>query len=342
MKITPTTAESFVKGLARSANISALVYGPNTGGVSDLYNKIAAQIVTDLNDPFLVSNIDTKKLEEDKTILLDELNSIPMFGGKKLVIIKNAEGSELAKIIEESLESLPEDAHKNCFLLITGGDLDAKSALRKFYEAGKNIASIACYEEDERSIEPKIKGFFYKNNIRSEEGVVQYITDNCKGDSKILQIILEKIELFLGSEKQLTLDDVRTITGNANETNVQEIINLFFDGNVAEAEYKLRKSQEEGVAEILIIRSFQRYIEKLHHCIDMMNEGKTSEQAIAALRPPVFFKLVPTFRKHITALHKKPDLTWKLYHDLTLAEAGIKESGSDPYIIISRFLAFSK
>ncbi|HCR85497.1 MAG TPA: DNA polymerase III subunit delta [Alphaproteobacteria bacterium] len=342
MKPSSSSLEGFIKSLDRSGIISTLIYGQNTGGVSNLYNKIASQIVHDLNDPFLVANIDIKKLEEDQTILLDELNSIPMFGGKKLVVIKNAEGTEITKIIEETLGSLPDNAYKNCFLLVTAGELDTKSALRKLYEAGKNIAAIACYNEDERSVETKIKGFFYKNHIQTENGVAQYIIDNCKGDSKVLEILLEKLVLFLGADKFLNLDDVKTVTGSANETNVQEIINLFFDGNIAETEYKLRKSQEEGVAEILVIRSFQKYIEKLHRCIDAMNEGKQLEQAVMSARPPVFFKQVPEFKKHILKLKSQPNLIWKLYHDLTIAEASIKESGADSYLILSKFLAFNR
>jgi DNA polymerase-3 subunit delta len=214
--------------------------------------------------------------------------------------------------------------------------------LRKLYESADNLAAIACYAEDERSIEPKIKEFFYKQKVKIEQGVVQYIIENCKGDSKILETLLEKIILFLGDEKSVTLNDIKTITGSANETSISEIINYYFDENFSETEFKLRKSQEEGVAEIAIIRSMQKYIEKIHHCIAAINAGKTIETAIAAMRPPIFFKQVPEFKRHVLKLKKQPELIWKLYHDLTIAEASIKESGADSYLILSRFLAFSK
>jgi DNA polymerase-3 subunit delta len=340
VKISPQNLEKFIQSLKKTEQVGCLIFGFNSGGVSNISERIAKEIVADLNDPFLVTNISSKDLNsENTTILYDEAMSIPFMGGKKLILLKNIEGKNDCDVIVETLKTLPEDVHKNCFILITAADLQTTNSLRKHFEYTANVSAIPCYEEDERGIEAKVKGYFYKNNIRAENGVIEFICDNCSGDTKIIENLLLKISLFLGEDKNLNLDDLKTLSGFTSDTEIQEIIDLFIQGKKADYEFKIRQAQEEGIAEIAIIRTMQRYFEKLHLCLDKINEGANIDEAISSLKPPLFYKIVPQFRANLMKFSKNKEAIWRLYQKLLYAEASLKETGADNYMILSR-LAF--
>ena len=118
MKISPSQAGSFVSGISKSKVFSALIYGPDSGGVSNLANKIATQIVENPSDPFSCTTVDNERLSNESTLIFDEMSAISFFGGRKLVLFKNADSNkETADAISAVIEGLSEDAKKGAFLL---------------------------------------------------------------------------------------------------------------------------------------------------------------------------------------------------------------------------------
>lgn len=342
MKISPSQAGSFVSGISKSKVFSALIYGPDSGGVSNLANKIATQIVENPSDPFSCTTVDNERLSNESTLIFDEMSAISFFGGRKLVLFKNADSNkETADAISAVIEGLSEDAKKGAFLLVTAGDLTPASALRKLYEADPSVAALACYVEDEKDLTAKITRLFTQKGMRAtERGIVEYMAESCQGDSKIIESEIEKLELYLDGRKEITLEDVFATTGNSTETELQDICDLVCSGKKIEAEIALRKALDTGTAPIAIIRTLQRYIEKLQNCAQQVNDGKTIEAAVASVRPPIFFKQVPVFRSHLNHILKKPaNDIWDAYSKLYDAEAQIKESGSEPELISSKVIA---
>ncbi len=343
MKIAPARVEGFISTLESAGVCSVLIYGPDSGGVSNLANRIAAKIVADPSDPFSASTVDNERVSNEPSVIYDEMSAISMFGGRKLVMFRHADGGkDNAAAIESCVEGIPADAKKGSFLLVTAGDLPPTSALRKLYENGKDVAALACYVEDEKDLSAKVMRLFSARGMRAvERGVVEYLAASCKGDSKIVESEVEKLDLYMGEVKEVRLEDVLETTGNTTETQLSDIAALVCTGKKAEAEIALRRALEAGTAPIAIIRSLQRYMEKLHFCAaQIQGEGKTAEAAMAALRPPLFFKQVPAFRLHLNHMLKKPaNDIWRSYNVLYDAESSLKESGAEPELITSRALA---
>lgn len=342
MKLYSSKIAGFLSSFEKDGILASLVYGPNSGGVEEVFQKISKKIVPDLNDPFLVSNIDANQIFENDTIIYDEAISIPFMGGKKIVIVKGAEGKDVTSKVISSIENLPADNHQNCFILITAGELTTSSALRKFFEKGKNLAAIACYEEDSKSMTDKISSFFIENKMKSSFEVVKYISENIRGDSKILSNFLDKCLLYLGENNELKIENVNQILGYEAENKIQDIIDAFLNRKNSELEFKIRQLQEENISEIAVIRSLSKYLEKIYFCLEQVSTGKNVDEAVRSLRPPVFFKQVPNFKKQVSKFLGKEDRIMEFFYKLTLAEASLKESGSEPYLILSRLLNFKE
>src|ERR1700756_4627324 len=60
----------------------ALVFGPDAGLVSERADAIVRTAVDDLNDPFALVRLDGDDLAGDPGRLVDEANTVPLFGGR--------------------------------------------------------------------------------------------------------------------------------------------------------------------------------------------------------------------------------------------------------------------
>ncbi len=346
MKIYSNKADGFITGLAKSEYFSALVYGPDSGGVSNIISKIIPQIVSDPKDPFSTSTLDAEKVAAEPSIIFDEMSAISFFGGRKLVLLKIAEidkttEKDVTTAIEQAINELSADAKKGSFLLISAGDLAATSPLRKLYEFSKApVAAIPCYIEDEKDLSMKANRLLRQKGLQiSQNSVVQFLAESCQGDSKIIESEIEKLQLYLGERKEVTFEDVVATTGNSTETEVQDIVNLLCDNEKGEMEIALQKAFASGVQPIAIIRTIQRYFEKLHTSANRIaNENISVEEVVKAQR--LFFKQEPIFRKHLnTFLKKKSNDIWENYSILYQAESDLKKTDSDPELITSVALA---
>ncbi|MBT7582049.1 MAG: DNA polymerase III subunit delta, partial [Kordiimonadaceae bacterium] len=82
MKISYRDIDAQVRKLSPGYQ-AVLIYGPDEGLVRERATKIAKQVVEDLQDPFLVANIDPDSLKSEPGILADEAAAISMMGGRR-------------------------------------------------------------------------------------------------------------------------------------------------------------------------------------------------------------------------------------------------------------------
>jgi DNA polymerase-3 subunit delta len=102
--------------------VAALVYGPDQGLVRERATVLAKSVVSDLADPFRVSELAEGTLESDPALLFDEAAALSMTGGRRVVRVKGA-GNALADLFKKFLAAPPGDA----LIVVEAGEL-AKSA----------------------------------------------------------------------------------------------------------------------------------------------------------------------------------------------------------------------
>ena len=71
-----------------------LIFGPDTGLVSERATRLVAKASEGDSDPFNLIKIDASELSSDPTRLIDEVLTVPLFGGRRIVWVKDAVGQE--------------------------------------------------------------------------------------------------------------------------------------------------------------------------------------------------------------------------------------------------------
>lgn len=304
MQIKSHQAESFINDIAKNKNIfAALVYGPESGLVSIYSKKIAKKIVDDLNDPFLVSNVSAKKIDEDKALLSDEFGSITMLGGRKLIIVEGENKiTESLQLIFDKKTTISPPVGDN-FILIAAGDLDKSSSLRKFAESSPYIAAIPCYEDDSMTITNVIRQKFKEHNLTFENGIVEILLNKFGKNRLIILNEIDKMAIYMGKETNVTIDILEQNIADIAEISTSQLVNSFADSNLKKSMFFLEKLFSEKTSAITIIRFLSAYFLKLALVQNNLENGSSLD--IEMRNQNIFFKQQPIFKKHLNSWSTK-------------------------------------
>ncbi len=138
MKVPAARAESFLSRLDPSLKV-LLLFGPDTGLVRERAEKIVADMVGSPPDPFGYTELSMDDLKESPSRLSDEARTIGFGVDRRLVWLRDASEAAGSGIVSV----LADDATVG-FVLITAGELSARSSLRKTLAAAKAGAAVGC------------------------------------------------------------------------------------------------------------------------------------------------------------------------------------------------------
>src|SRR5215469_746996 len=124
-----------------------LVFGPDSGLVSERVNALVKASVDDVNDPFTLARLEGEDVTANPARLVEEAQTIPLLGGRRAVWVK-ASGRNIAPAVEALLGIDIVD----CRLIIEAGDLRRNAPLRVLCERAKNAAALPCYADSERDL----------------------------------------------------------------------------------------------------------------------------------------------------------------------------------------------
>ncbi|MFT6331767.1 MAG: DNA polymerase-3 subunit delta [Lentimonas sp.] len=340
MQIKPYQAESFINNIANNKEIfAALIYGPESGLVSIRSKKIANLIVSNLKDPFLVTQLSEGRIDEDKGIIADEFASMSMLGGRKLIMVdgKNKITESLKMIFDKPKKSEDFEPAGDNFILITAGDLDAKSSLRKFAQNNPYIVSIACYEDDDSTIQNIIREKFKEQGCTFDNDVILMILNKFGKNRQVILNEIEKLVLFMGDEKHINSEIAQKNIADIAEISSFQLIAEFANKNPEKVNFFLEKLFAEKTSPIAIIRMLSTYLNKLLLVKSNVENGGSMDLEMKIQN--IFFKQQDSFKKHLRMWGNNSlnNLLIKLQE----LEVKCKNSNFDSETLLKSFLNFS-
>ena len=116
-----------------------LIYGPEAGLVHERAEALASASVDNVDDMFSLIRTDGDELTGNPYRLVEEANTIPMFGGRRALWVK-AGSRNIAPAVEAVINAPSPD----CRVIIEAGELRKTAPLRTLCEKARNAAAIAC------------------------------------------------------------------------------------------------------------------------------------------------------------------------------------------------------
>lgn len=298
-----------------------LLCGQDESGSADLARKALAAL-GDPADPMALTDMETGALAAEPGRLADEAASIPMFGGRRVIRVQPA--TDAAAPAVELLLKAP--AAGNPVLLIAG-DLKAASPLRKLAEASPAALLFISYPLDARAAQQWLEGHARARGLTLDRDLNERLLALTGGDLGILANEVEKFALFLNATPEAPRRLERAHLAQLGADSAEEDVNALVSAIVTGDRRGLERQMQllEGSSAIPALRALARRLLQLAEARAMVDAGRKPAEAIAALRPPVFWKERETMAR---ALQQWPHRRIQAGLDACLAgERAIKTPG---------------
>ncbi len=271
-----------------------LVYGPDTGLVSERSRAIASRIAPDLDDPFSVTRIDGDVLASDPARLADEAGTVPMFGGQRLIWVKAGE-KPIAAAVSPLLQRPPEGAT----VLIEAGDLKKSVALRTEAERSGAAAVIPCYADGEADLKRLATEEANQAGLQFEPQALTLLTQYLGGDRAASRAEIRKICLYAHGAGTIRAADIIAVAGESLAMGVDEIIDAAFGGAPDEVDRLLLRAEAAGIAIPQIVSAASRHALAMHKVRILVENGTPVGSAVERFEPPVFFRRKPAVERQL-------------------------------------------
>ena len=269
-----------------------LFFGPNEGLIRDNIIKISASFKEDLETDEITIN--GKALDENHSLIDEEIRSFSMFSEKKIMHLENLKEKHLQYFENQEIEN------NKILIIIKSDNLSKSSKIRNFFEKHKRYATIPCYEDDVRSKMNILSQFQSENKIKFNSDIKNYLLQNLSSDRLINKNDLEKILLVIGNEQsnEIELENIQNILNDSSSNSLNIINENVMYGKVNQVSKNLYRVFEEGTNAVAIIRSLLNYLVRVHKTQIEIKKTGNFDEAIKQLRPAVFWKDKDNFRNH--------------------------------------------
>jgi DNA polymerase-3 subunit delta len=277
-------APAFLKSL--DARISAiLVHGTDPGQVSEIAKLAADRLAARDDPPGEVLRVEDGDLEDDPDRLAVELQTVAMFGGRRVV-----RASASRRVSAKALEPLFAGPALAGALVVEAGSLRADDALRLLFERSAVAAAIACYGDEARDIDALVREVLGAAGLEIEPEARQMLIERLGADRVLSRGELEKLALYAQGRTRIEADDVAAIVGDASELAIDKVLLAAASGDGARAVFECDRAIASGESPQSIIVAAQRYFHRLDRVRAGLDAGRPLDDAIRQLRPPVHFK----------------------------------------------------
>ena len=280
MKVEPRQVEAFLKK-PPAAMRGVVVYGNDDGLIAERAIALAKSVCEDLKDPFRVVDIAGDALKADPARLADEFGAISLMGGRRVIRVRPA-GEETAAALRNLVDAPAGDA----LIVIEGGNLAPRSALRLLAETEDTLAALPCYMDSQAALEGLVESAARAHDLAVEPEALEWIVERLGGDRAQSRSEIDKLLLYKEGDgtKSVTFDDALAVLGDTAAIGIDDVVAATFDGNLTALDRALERVFAEGGNAVQLVRALQRHADQLHLVSGHAAQGGSLEGALFKAR----------------------------------------------------------
>ncbi len=262
--------DGFLQKSARLYRIY-LIYGPDRGLVSERAGMIAGKTGIDQNDPFSVTKLDVGDLQKEPGRLVDEAQSIGLFGGEKLIWVRGAANE---KYLVDAVAFLSGASLDAASIIVEAGDLKKGSALRKTVEAARTAVAIPCYADDGRALNALIDNELSAEGLGITPAARQALVALIGGDRIASRNEIRKLALYCRGMETVDDHHVTEIIGDASAISVDDAVDAILSGNSTNFLHAMQKITSSKTSVFLVLQACLRQFQLLDTMRAEMDEKR--------------------------------------------------------------------
>lgn len=288
MKIGTREADGFARAPHKSC---VLVYGPDQGLVRERSRTMAASVLgAAANDPFRSAELSGAGINGDAAVLVDEAAALSLVGGRRVVRVVAATDGAADAVSNVLKVRAGRDAAAEALVILEAGELGPRSALRRLFEDSPDAAAVACYPDENERLSEFARDALRELGHSVDSAAIDWITAAAGGDRSVLRRELEKLSVYVGPGSPITAGDAEACLGDTALLDVDEVALAASTGDLAGLDQAVVRAYAAGQSPITLLRAIGRELTRLHPASAAIAGGASVADAMAQMRPPVFFK----------------------------------------------------
>ncbi len=291
--VKPQQTAAFMK--APPASLAAVLFhGSDPGLVSERSAALAHTLAARESPAGEILRLDETELDDDPARLETELQTRPMFSGRR--IVRAIAGRRIsAQLMKPLLGSGPLEG----LLIVEAGSLKSDDSLRTLFELQASCFAIACYPDSAADIDNLITEVLESFSLSIEDDARTLLQSRLGADRALSRAEIEKLALYSLGRATITLENVEGLVGDAAGLALERIAEAAADGRTKNAISDFGRALASGESAQMVIAVVQRYFLKLHRVRSDVDAGQRLDDALKAIRPPLFFKQKDAFARQV-------------------------------------------
>lgn len=266
---------------------AVLLYGPNESFVHEAAQRLSAWAVGKSDDPYAVTKLDDTEIKKDGAKLADALSAQSLLGGPTIVWARVA-GKAADDAIIDALSAI-DRGEPSGYFIVEAGDLGSTAPLVKAFTNSKSGAVIAFYEETEAERAAFARALAKERGISFDRGAEETFLAALPADRGLARQEIEKLVLFaheLG--RAVSSEDLEALMASEGESALDAASLAAAQGKSAQAVEALARI--DSLSGVSALRALLRRLHQLREARALIDAGSSPIDAVAKLRPPVFWK----------------------------------------------------
>ena len=282
MKLSPRDAPSYFRK-PDPDRTGLLIFGADAMRVASRRQEVIAALVGPEGEAEMrLTRINTGDLRKDPALLGDAVKAQGFFPGARVAFVEGATDAMVGNIAAALEDWQRGDAQ----IIVTAGQLTAKSALRKLFEGHNNAYCVGLYDvpPSRDEIDAIIKSAELPEVGRDAMEQLAVLSRTLEpGD---FRQTVEKLGLYKrGDNTAVDLADIKACAPQSSEAALDDVLNIVAEARADQIGPTLRKLYAQGVNPVALCIGANRHFRALHTAAS--DPGGVGA-GIGRLRPPVF------------------------------------------------------
>ncbi len=269
----PAQVDAFMAKPDRGRPI-VLVFGPDAGLVHERAEALIRTSVDDVRDPFALARLEGDDLAAEPNLLVEEANTIPLFGGRRAVWVKAGNRN-----FAPAVEALIPAASPDCRVVIEAGDLKRNAPLRALCERATNAVALPCYADAGKELARLIDVEMRDAGLTMAPDARDALVPLLGGDRLASRSEIQKLALFARGRGRVEIGDVQAVVADASALALDALIDAAFAGDTRDVEFQFAKALTAGISPNAMIGAALRHVGVLHKARLSVDDGMSADQA---------------------------------------------------------------
>ncbi|MBF0195044.1 MAG: DNA polymerase III subunit delta [Magnetococcales bacterium] len=321
MKLKATEIENSLRN--GTLPLAILLYGQEQGLIVNQVEQLQKLVITDPSAAdFDAQTFFAENLDEERFI--SACKGFPFLSKIKFILLKEAD--KISKEAKKTLLSYLKEPSQTTMLVVQSGNLEAKDPLRKGFESSKTAWAIPYYPLEGGKLSSWIRENLQAQGYKVDRDALQYLSYRLEGDTLAADSELQKLILFVGENRNITLNEVMAVVGETIQHSSFGLVSATANGKTTEALHILDRLLEGGEEPLAMIAILAMRIRRIIQGQSLLNAGENPKIACKKLR--IFWKEEQEFLTQCRLI-KSANLANGLM-DCLEADKALKSGGGNP------------